>query len=57
MVFVLINGNLFLESLIDNGSGLNVFIIDFLHKIKVDTSLIQLGSIPICALKKIAKKT
>lgn len=38
IIIVLINGNSIRSTLVDNGSTLNVHIINLLHKIKVDTS-------------------
>lgn len=50
MTFFLINGHVIRCTLVDNGTALNMCSIDLLHKIKVDTSLIQPDSLHICDL-------
>lgn len=49
MIEVIINDSVIRQTLVDNGSSLNLCSISLLHKINVDTSLIKIYSLTIWA--------
>ncbi|GLJ11025.1 hypothetical protein SUGI_0140700 [Cryptomeria japonica] len=57
MIVVIMKDTTIRRTLVDNGSGLNVCSINLLHKMNVDTSLIEPDSRPIRGFDKLAKNS
>lgn len=57
MIVILINNNAIRQTIVDNGSGLNICSINLLHKIMVDTSLIKPNSLTIFGFDNVARSS